>query len=194
MWIVFSRKIDAGTTLVLSSDDYRDISTSSVPCKILVESLDGSDLMVSISTTSSISLRHPVSSEELTITDNKQVVAVKQEPKIALSLACRDLYYAIQSIVVVLTRQNATIQSARDASAQQPTERSVSPENRREQRASILARINFEPPPILREFEPEVEDRSVEPPKEDICCLPAYQVVSGVISLFGAQKIEILGV
>ncbi|CAJ0591869.1 unnamed protein product [Cylicocyclus nassatus] len=248
------RKIDAGTTVVLSSDDYRDISTSSSPCKISVESLAGTDLMVSISTTSSISLRHPVSSEELTIKDKEQVLVVRQEPKvyklfsspISVEIPSGLSFRAVIVVSVLTTCDLNTFQCGRrcdfskgyncsfaclqrsllcdsvdscgideaechypviqtgwrllsisqysdiepadasrifcaqwifhkDASAQQPMERSVSSENKREQRASILARINFEPPPILREFEPEVEDRSVEPPKEDICCLPAYQ-------------------
>ncbi|ETN74713.1 hypothetical protein NECAME_12781 [Necator americanus] len=63
----------------------------------------------------------------------------------------------------------------RDASTRQLQERTPSPKRERHSRSTILSRINFEPSPILRELEPEVEDRTVRAPKEEICRLPTYQ-------------------
>ncbi|EYC11960.1 hypothetical protein Y032_0049g1873 [Ancylostoma ceylanicum] len=285
------RSLVVDTALVFSSDEYRGLPISYPPCTFTIRSSSGTDLMVSITTSSSISLRRPVSSRDLIIRDEKSGLMVNREPKtyrlfsspitvdMPLSLSFRAVIVVsalvdcdqksfrcgrlcdfgatqncssacIQKSLVCDTVDNCYVDEAecghpvaklapsgssfryqtilsssqlmlvgflvlngafiafflglsvcsvsacfsrkvyreksrasrmtfvkylREASSRQPSERSPSPPRERRSRPTILSRLNFEPSPILRELEPEVEDRTIRAPREEICCLPSYQ-------------------
>lgn len=284
------RSVVVETSLVFSSDQYRGLPPSSPPCSFTVQSATGSNLLVSVSTSTSFSLRQPMSRSDLIIRDSYDVLVVERVPQmyrllssrvfveiptslsfravvvISATVDCQGdsyrcsgtcdrpaaqncssvclpssvrcdsvyncggdeegcgndteknsfryhtilrssqlmlvgffvlngafiLFFLMLSVCSVsacfsrkLFREKSRasrmtfIKYLREASAtgggaSSPKRNPPSVADRRPVEP-VFSRINFAPSPALRELEPEVEDRSVRAPKEEICSIPSYQ-------------------
>ncbi|KAK6754481.1 hypothetical protein RB195_013468 [Necator americanus] len=144
------RSLIVETALVFTSDHYRGLPLSSPPCTFTIRSSTGTDLLVSVTTSSSISLRRPLSSRDLVIRDEQRVFIANRDPK---------TYRLFSSPITVemplsLSFRAVVVVSA-VAECDQHTFRCGNP-------------CDFG-------VSQKVEDRTVRAPKEEICRLPTYQ-------------------
>ncbi|WKY09694.1 hypothetical protein Q1695_002223 [Nippostrongylus brasiliensis] len=76
------RSMVVESSLVFSSDQYRGLPPSSPPCTFFVQSASGADLLVTVSTSSSFSLRQPMSTSDILIRSDHDVLVVDRKPKV----------------------------------------------------------------------------------------------------------------